>query len=589
MTAGSERREAWRVEILEDKTAGHGLIAGCICPFTIRHYWDYGSFHPQECCDLPGGLFVATASAQEGCSDVYLTPSFWGRDNLYTLGNQNLYIAWRVRSPQKKVRGGKFSFVRPHRGPWQVWCNKDEDERIVWAVNVMQRGESKNHRMRGEVVDGEWVDVQLILTPGSLELELNGRTAGTYEHDSYEEPFTMRFGSAQESCGGEVVSEFKHVYVNDVPYPYSRPDARKGPEDNRPQDCVLNDCVVEATAQRPRHSEGDMIALKDGSLLLVWTDYFMGEGSDDSPARLSSLTSEDGGKTWARPNVVVDYEPNSPGGNVMSVSLERAGNGELLMAYWDQTPEMETKGMVLRRSCDDGKTWSSPEPMTRDNGNAHAANNGCFRMLATGRIILACREYVEGTRWPYVLYSDDDGRTWRMGKHVPDPGSPRKLRAAQNVNEPSVAELPDGRLLMTMRSVAGGQFFSYSGDGGESWTKPRLSPLRGVCSPATIRGIPGSSDILAVWNYSLASRSPLHSAVSSDCGKSWRHLKLIEQSPYYGYHYTSITFIGDRAYLLYSEYPLFESLCRSKTRTSHSGLKLTVLPIEWFCRSAQAE
>jgi len=100
---------------------------------------------------------------------------------------------------------------------------------------------------------------------------------------------------------------------------------------------------------------------------------------------------------------------------------------------------------------------------------------------------------------------------------------------------------------------------------------------------------PGSSDILAVWNYSLASRSPLHSAVSSDCGKSWRHLKLVEQSPYYGYHYTSIRFEGDRAYLLYSEYPLFESLCRSKTRTSHSDLKLTVLPIEWFYRSAQAE
>ena len=138
-----------------------------------------------------------------------------------------------------------------------------------------------------------------------------------------------------------------------------------------------------------------------------------------------------------------------------------------------------------------------------------------------------------------------------------------------------------------MRSIAGGQFFSRSDDGGETWTKPELSPLRGRCAPATIRRIPGTDDILAIWNYGLAHRSPLVSAISSDNGKTWRHLKLVEQNRYHGYCYTSLTFVGQRAYLTYYHYPGYtaRALFESKEQDFHyHDHRLTVLPIKWFYR-----
>jgi hypothetical protein len=249
------------------------------------------------------------------------------------------------------------------------------------------------------------------------------------------------------------------------------------------------------------------------------------------------------------------------------------------MTFLELLPDMEIEGMVLRRSTDDGQTWSEPKLITPDNGNVHAANCACLRMLSTGRIILSCREYTP-LRWPYCLYSDDDGFTWKAGQRVPDPGLPPEQKTGQNVNEPSVAELADGRLLMTMRSIAGGQFFAYSRDGGETWTKPCLSPLRGRCSPAAIRRIPGTDDILAIWNYGFADRSPLVSAISSDGGKTWQHLKLVEQSEYHAYCYTSITFVDDKVYLTYYHYPGYSSrqwFASEEEHFSYHDQRLTVL------------
>jgi len=52
----------WRVKVLDDSTAGTGLIKGGGCLFTIPNYWPYGHFEPQGRCELPGKLFRAKAS-----------------------------------------------------------------------------------------------------------------------------------------------------------------------------------------------------------------------------------------------------------------------------------------------------------------------------------------------------------------------------------------------------------------------------------------------------------------------------------------------------------------------------------------------
>ena len=142
---------------------------------------------------------------------------------------------------------------------------------------------------------------------------------------------------------------------------------------------------------------------------------------------------------------------------------------------------------------------------------------------------------------------------------------------------------------MTMRSVAGGQFFSWSDDEGETWTKPFLAPLRGACSPAIVRRIPGSDDVLAIWTYGYGGRTPLVSAVSSDGGLTWKHLKLLEQSHYHGYCYASCTFVGDRVLLSYMHYPMFSSLFRFEVEPGYHDARFLSLPIQWFYRDPEKE
>jgi len=586
MTEAPAKDYPWRVKVLDETTAGTGLIKGDGMLFTIANYWAYGHFAPREHCELPGKLFRAKASGEEGAQHVYYAPAFWGEINKYAMSDQTLYAAWRVKAPSERVAGGQFSLVRPEPGPWHIWCNRNQWGALLWYAQVKRDGQWAQVCIPAQVDEEGWMDMQVVMEPRAITLQFDGKDRGRFEHDAYTEEFIMTYGSGQTEAGGaEVISEYRETFFHSIPYPYSPDMVPDGPEDIRPEDEALCIMANPATPAAPRQGEGDLIERKDGSLLIAWSDHYSGAGFDGTPSRISGRISQDGGNTWGeRWTIVRDVAAEQGGGpSPRHVSLVRARNGDLIMTSAQLLPGMKREGMVVRRSTDDGQSWSEPKLITPNNDNRHLSNNACLRMLSTGRIILSCREYVGGIRWPYCMYSDDDGYTWQAGQHVPDPELTPAQKRGQNVNEPSVAELADGRLLATMRSVAGGQFFSYSSDGGETWTKPYLSPLVGTCSPATIRRIPGTDDVLAVFTYGYSGRTPLTSAISSDGGKTWRHLKLVEQSQYHGYCYTSITFIDERVYLTYMHYPNFTSLERFEM-DFYCDQRLTVLPIEWFYR-----
>ncbi len=589
-------QERWRVDVLNDSTAGQGLFHAYNCKFTLADEWSYGRFSSQACCELPGKLFIAKASGKDGCEHVYVASGLSEGDDraLYDIEASPIYVAWRVQGPKYAVDGGRFSLVRPDRGPWRVWCEAEPDGRVVWHVEVQVDGVWQSRCVACEALEGNWLDVQLTLFEGQLVAEFNQKQAGCFDHDAYPGRFSLQFGSAQDKRGGdEVATAFRNIYVDIVPYLFAFVDVVQGPEDVRSEDNVINQYACEPTQELPRHSEGDLIELQNGDLLLAWSEFHTGKAQDWQPARIAGKVSKDKGKTWSDARTLVERNPalKHP---TPTVSLAYSRDGDLLMAHTETLAEDQAYAMVLRRSKDHGLTWSDAERISPDTGNAHQINNGCFRYLRSGRLILPAREYVNGVRWPYALYSDDDGRTWHAGARVPDPDLSDRLKRIQNVNEPCLEELADGRLLMTMRSFAGGQFFSYSDDDGQTWTKPILSPLRGICSPAAIRRIPGTDDILAIWNYDYGARSPLHSAISSDGGLTWRHLKLVEASKYYSYNYVTITFLrdengadgsGGRVCLSYDSCPLLTALQTLQVDTDASGLRVTVLPVAWFYRN----
>ena len=568
--------EAWRVAVLDEHTAGTGLFQGVRCAFAVANYWTYGYFEPRDHCELPGLLLRTRASAE--APHVFFAPGVEDEPYRYHPSELPAYVSWTVELPPARRAAGRPALVMPRPGPWQVWAEPLRD-RVDWHVRAQHRGRQIHRTLSGPL--GAEHTVHVAARPAALRVTVPGGATVEVEHDAYPEPFMVTFGSGGAADGSPVETVYREVAIEEAPYPSPDSPLPDGPEDLRATDDAWCFLVNEATPAEPRHSEGDLVVLSDGSLLLVWTDYHAGKGWDDSPARLSARRSTDGGRTWSRKWPVVEDEH---GTNVMSASLLNLGD-ELLLVYFDRLPDMPAKGMVARRSGDSGRSWSAAAAITPANGNRHAANNASLRQLADGRILLAAREYVDGVRWPYCLLSDDGGRSWHAGAHVPDPGLPERERLAQNVNEPSVAQLADGRLLMTMRSVSGGQFFAYSDDRGQSWSRPFLSPLRGACSPAAIQRVPGTADVLCLWTYGLSGRTPLVSALSSDAGRSWRPLKLVERSRHHGYCYTSLTFHGDHVLLTYCHAPELAGLRRFAVEPGYIDLRLTALPLEWFYRA----
>ena len=316
--------------------------------------------------------------------------------------------------------------------------------------------------------------------------------------------------------------------------------------------------VIEPTKSQPRNSEGDIIALADGRLCLIYS-RFRGGGADHSAADLARRISSDGGRTWSSDEVVV---PMKDGLNVMSVSLLRLQNGAIALFYLRKT-SMEDCRPVMHVSTDEGQHWSEPTVCISDQVGYYVLNNDRAVQLKRGRIVLPVALHRKlgdsqadwnGTVMCYL--SDDQGQTWRRSKHVRQGFTAEGERVL--TQEPGVVELRDGRLMMFCRAGGGRQYIAYSEDGGDSWSELRPSNLASPVSPATIERLPSTGQLLCVWNdhsgahsFPEHRRTPLCIAVSDDDGKTWSASQVLESYPYGWYCYTSMTFHQGRVLLSY--------------------------------------
>jgi len=322
--------------------------------------------------------------------------------------------------------------------------------------------------------------------------------------------------------------------------------------------------VVPNTPEHVRNGEADIIQLKDGDLLLGYGRWGK-DGDDFGAAEIWSKTSHDGGKTWGEARVLV---PNEGKLTTFEVAFLRLRSGEILLAYCvkDST---EDCSICFRKSFDEGRTWTQriKYRIPRDYTGYTAINNNRLVQLKGGRILLPAYDgYVRGRRLlSFVLYSDDNGQTWRKSADVDardiDPND--KFGA----DEPAVVELKDGRVLMIIRTGLGIIAKSYSRDGGATWSKPE--PIKGIVAPnapSSIARLPQTGDLLLVWNNTTAARDPLNCAVSRDEGETWQNIRVLDRGG--SLCYTSITPVGDRVLLTYYKFP--------------EGLKLQAVPVRWF-------
>lgn len=319
----------------------------------------------------------------------------------------------------------------------------------------------------------------------------------------------------------------------------------------------------------PRNSEGAFAELGDGRILFV-SSHFLGEsGSDHAKARLAARTSGDGGETWSEETFIATPREEEAM-NVMSVSLQRLGNGDLGLFYLLRFSWHEMR-MWLRRSADDGRTWGEPINCMPA-GGYYVVNNDRIVRLASGRLVIpaarhparADRNEASAVDWRAMatfFLSDDDGRTWRESAgYVTLPVG----HTRSGLQEPGVVELPDGRLWAWARTDLGRQYEMFSADGGETWTLPAPSRFTSPNSPLSLKRVPGTERLLAIWNPAPAyetrplkspggDRTPLVLATGTTPSGKWTAARVIDgpDEPTAGYCYTAIHFTRDAVLLAY--------------------------------------
>ena len=292
-----------------------------------------------------------------------------------------------------------------------------------------------------------------------------------------------------------------------------------------------------------RNSEGAIIELNDGRLLLAYTHFY--ENADDvAPADIQGKLSEDGGRTWTPP---FQIRPNNARYNAGRLGLLKLG-GENLGEQRSIPSEIALIYVNLERPCqnalyfttsrDGGANWSrevtiNPLPtydMLCQRGDTPL-------VLKSGRIVVPVYAALGDLCASFMFLSDDHGVTWHRGTGEIAIRIKQGARtvAFTHFEEPAVAPLRDGRLLCLGRNMTGRFYQSVSEDEGETWSEAEPTDLATSYSPCSLKTIPATGDLLCVWNQASAEeimiglgRMRISAAVSTDDGKTWSHFKNIE-------------------------------------------------------------
>jgi sialidase-1 len=391
------------------------------------------------------------------------------------------------------------------------------------------------------------------------------------------------------------------------------------------QDGLERPLLAPFSALKPKNTEASGLVLKNGSILLLWTEFIdvdllpekdrppfsalrhpLGKepSNDDGYARIVGSVSSDGGRTWSASRVHADDIDARV--NTMSPALARLPDGRIMLAYsWRSGGNhKDNYGPCARRvrfSSDEGASWSGPTRITPDDGTYHTGCHDRAWVLPSGRILVQCHTNAPAApggkyfdrKEVYVAYSDDSGVTWKHSNRLSEPLS-------RGLNESCLVPKADGSLLMVLRSWRGYSYLSDSTDNGTTWSAPHPSGITVPDAPTYLCRIPGTGDLLMIWNCNfnlrphhdlhlpaadghgaltvgvdahVVSRCPLLCAVSPDGGRTWGLPKVLENDINYEWAYPGVVFHGETALIHYYRAPLVER---------RRELMLTHVPIKWL-------
>jgi len=380
----------------------------------------------------------------------------------------------------------------------------------------------------------------------------------------------------------------RRAFLSGLPFVGGAAQAAILPTADRPLLKPVHDAVVcPWSARHPRHDHQLIFPISKDRLWLLWSEYYddtpdesARRGSsgigDSLPCQISKMQSADAGRTWNDREVL---QPNTWKRNVKHSNLVRLSGREILFSYvgWDSAAQ---RNVFLRRSLDNGETWSEQVQISEPGWYCNNADRAI--RLSTGRVLIPAHgpfaeNYIGGTPYrhgdlhSFVFYSDDGFHTWRRS-------SDSMSAAGRGCHEPAIVELKDGRLFCLLRNTNLCQYFSISSDGGDHWSNPEPTELASPESPALVKRIPSTGDLLVLWNNVPSKtnwpRIPLTAAISKDEGKTWAHVADLDRREDFDAAYPSVTFHGDEALVAYYS--------RSTKWKRDAEVTLRIYPIEAF-------
>ena len=277
--------------------------------------------------------------------------------------------------------------------------------------------------------------------------------------------------------------------------------------------------------------------------VLAFCEGRKGGLGDSGDIDLMLRRSTDGGKTFAPQQVVWDDRENTCG-NPCPVIDRQTGTIFLLMTqnlgtdHESQIIAQTSKGtrtVWVSASSNDGLTWSAPREITAEakkpDWTWYATGPGAGIQLRSGRLVVPCDHIEAKTKrfFSHVIYSDDQGRTWKLG------GS-----AGPACNECEVIERADGSLLLNMRNYDRRQparAVATSTDGGLSWSAVShdAALLAPVCQASIRRyDLPqdgGRRSVLFSNPADVKKRQALTLRLSDDDGRTWPVAKVLWPGP----------------------------------------------------------
>ncbi len=236
--------------------------------------------------------------------------------------------------------------------------------------------------------------------------------------------------------------------------------------------------------------------------------------------------SIDDGMTWSPIETAIDYEYGVAVSDPSMVVDRKTGDLFLFHNYMDHNRAHGIYRLHVAKSHDNGASWSKPEDITPQTTKPEWRHD--FQFITSGSGIQTrsgtlLHTLVNLDKGLHLFGSDDDGKTWSLFDAPLKPG-----------DESKVVELADGAWMVNSRVKKVGMRYTHtSADRGKTWTTKPEPPLQDpACNASFIRYTATAEGcdknrLLFSNPKSAKERENMAVRVSYDEGATWTEGKTI--------------------------------------------------------------